>query len=141
MIPVIALISGIAVFVVVLALFLSHDLSKWRNNEPVDHGGKTVLKRLPLQLPSVAMFAVYAHNWWAVPISYIMISALWWEFFDGIYNAKRGLRWRYNGSFNDPGHTDAATDRFLKNLKPWQQALLKWGLIGASITAYILSIK
>lgn len=141
MTPIIALISAIAVFIVVLILFLNHDLNKWRQNKPVDHGGKSVLRRLPFQLPSVALFSLYALNWWAVPVSYLMICAFWWEFFDGIYNVSRGYRWRFNGSFNDPGHTDAGTDKFLRRLKPWQQMIVKWVLIAGFTFWYITLIK
>ena len=136
-----ALIAAVATFVVTLILFLSNDLAKWKKGIPVDHGGKTVLRRLPLQLPSVVLFALYAQNWWAAPVAYIMISAFWWEFFDGIYNIRRNFHWRFNGSFNDPGHTDAWTDKLLKRMKPWQQSVLKWGLIAASTFVYILLIK
>lgn len=139
--PIIALISAIAIFIVVLILFLQHDLDRWMKNLPVDHGGKSVLRRLPFQLPSVAGFAVFAMNWWAIPVSYLMMNAYWWEFFDGIYNIKRGYRWRYNGSFNDPGHTDAGTDKFLKRFKPWQQAIIKWAGISVLTFTYYLTIK
>lgn len=139
--PIIALISAIAVFIVVLVLFLNHDLTRWRESKPVDHGGKTVLKRLPFQLPSIALFAVYAMNWWAVPVSYLMMNLTWWFWFDGIYNVARNKKWFYPGSFNDPGHTDAWTDKLLRRMKPWQQAILKLGLCGVSIFWYITLIK
>ena len=146
---IVALISAIALFILALILFLSHDLSKWRKDyTPVNHGWKTVLKRVLFLLPAAVLFSLYAKNWLSFPVAYIMMMAVWWEFFDGIYNISRTMPsstkkfpWRYNGSFNDPGHTDAGTDGFLKNMKPWQQALLKWGLIAASIFGYILTIK
>lgn len=139
--PIVCLISGIATFLVVLALFLDHDLKRWKDNQPVDHGGKTVLRRLPLQLPSVTFFSLYAMNWWAIPVSYLVLNTAWWFFFDGIYNISRKKKWFYNGSFNDPGHTDAWTDKLLRKMKPWQQALLKLSLIAGSIYWYTTLIK
>lgn len=140
-----ALIAAIATFIATLILFLSNDLSKWRKDyTPVDHGWKSLLRRLPLQLPPAVLFAVYAQNFWAFPVAYIMMNAVWFEFFDGLYNVSRTMPnstkkfpWRYNGSFNDPGHTDAWTDKLLRRMKPWQQALLKWSLIAVSIFWYI----
>lgn len=135
-------VISITMFLGVLTLFLYRDLKKWSAGIPVDHGGKTVIKRLPYQLPSAIGFAFFAGegwgiNWWGIPVAYLMMNFFWWEFFDGVYNIRRDKRWRYNGSFNDPGHTDAWTDKLLKRMKPWQQAVLKWGCIAASIFLYI----
>lgn len=135
------LISAIVLLVGALALFLVKDLKKWRNGIPVDHGGKTVIKRLPFQLPAAICFCIYANNLAAIPIAYIMMNFFWWEFFDGIYNIARKKKWRFNGSFNDIGHTDAFTDKMLRKMKPLQQALLKWGLILISVFVYILLIR
>lgn len=132
------LIISIAAFIAVLLWFLHRDLKKWGASIPIDHGGKSVLRRLLFQLPSAIGFIWFADwNLWAFPVAYLMMNFTWWEFFDGIFNIRRNFHWRFNGSFNDPGHTDPWTDKLLRRMAPWQQAVLKWSLIGISVFIYI----
>lgn len=64
-----------------------------------------------------------------------ILFSVYWEFFDGWLNKKRGYSWRFNGSDDS---NDASSDNFLQKYTPKQQAVIKWGLILIFLTGYIL---
>jgi len=68
-------------------------------------------------------------------ISSGLCAFIWWEFFDGWLNKKRNRSWRFNGSEDKD---DAISDNILQGLKPYEQLLLKWGLIIIFIVLYFI---
>ena len=127
--------TAAVLFIAVLIGFIRWDFSEIKKGSPIRHGNELIV-RLPCLLPSAVGLSVAAGHWWVIFISYCMLLSIWWEFFDGVLNKKRGFNWRFNGSFNDPGHKDAFTDKLLKQLEPDQQAFLKWSLIIIFVFVY-----
>ncbi len=145
MIAAIYISAAVMCFVAVFLFFLYHDYKQWENNIPINHN-KERWQRVVAQLPAAIFFTkatgqIGLMALLAIVAAYLMMNFIWWEFFDGIFNLKRGKHWRYNGSFNDVGHDDPPTDKFLKRLHPVVQGILKWSLIAGSTYLYIISFN
>lgn len=132
-------ILGIISFIIVLIIDINSDYKRILTNT-INHKRGTILRTVGL-LPSFGCFYFPLENiqWWHWIIKGVIIIGLfisvWWEFFDGFLNKKRGYSWRFNGSKDKD---DPEFDKILYRLKPYQQGILKWSLITLFIISYIL---
>src|SRR5690242_19156693 len=124
---------GIALAVIWFYVILRWDVFTDYKRQHIQHT-KEAVKRSIFLIPSFLCLLLPVHHmlWLQIALKGIvsagLIGSIWWEFFDGWLNLKRGYKWRFNGS-DDPD--DAKTDHFLQRLTPLQQGLLKWGLISS----------
>lgn len=130
---------GILTFFVVLYFDVKSDYKRLSTNT-INHKRGAIVRALAL-IPSFGCFYFPLENiqWWywilKALIVACMMGSIWWEFFDGWLNTKRGKSWRYNGSDDAD---DAKSDNILQKLKPIEQMLLKWALIIGFTTLYVL---
>jgi ABC-type Fe3+ transport system permease subunit len=138
----ILILLAVLAFIIPLILWIEYDFKQWRQNKNFSHGKEWRLKGLSL-LPSISLFVI-AHPgnvFLSIPTVCFLQMALWWFFFDGLYNDRRNFSWWFNGSFNDKGFEDPFSDKLLRRMKVWQQALLKIGLIVLFISIYVVTFK
>jgi hypothetical protein len=128
------IILAILSFAAVLYWDVKSDFNKWKKGLPVKHK-KEMLIRCLLLTPTTLFLTLANFSLINIPLAILMQGAWWWELFDGFYNKIRGFSWRFNGSEDDD---EADTDELLRQLKPQEQAILKWGLITLFTTLYIL---
>ncbi len=140
---IICLLVAIVSFYLVLRWDVYSDVKKWHlfnttgdSKYLVKHTKEAVLRAV-LLIPTSILLFLPERSLIQIPIIIAMIIAWWWEFFDGLYNKKRGFTWRFTGS-DDPD--DAKSDDFLQKLTFKQQAMLKWGLIVIFTGLYILNL-
>lgn len=138
----IGIVIAIIWFIVIMYLDVQSDYKRIQTNS-VKHG-RGLAVRTAVLLPSFGclLFPLDNIQWWYITLkSFVvagMLSAWWWEFFDGWLNTKRGYNWRYNGS-DDIG--DANTDNFLQKYNPVQQMWIKWLLITIFTITYFFYFK
>lgn len=138
---IIGVILAILWFILILYIDIQSDYKRLETNT-INHKRGAILRSVAL-LPTYMclLFPVYGLAWWIILLKAISVgivtASVWWEFFDGLLNKKRGKPWRYNGSDDD---NDAVLDNFLQKYTPKQQMMIKWGLILISIISYICII-
>jgi hypothetical protein len=129
-------ILAIIWFFLVLKWDVNTDFKKWKENKPIKHTKEGIIRAL-LLLPSVVLLTLPDFTIWKLLAAASLEASVWWELFDGLYNKKRGFKWRFNGS-QEPD--DSRLDKFLYHLSDSKETLLKWGLIILSLCGYIVSI-
>lgn len=122
-------------FFLILKNNVDNDYEKWEQGIPVNHTKEAFIRALLLIPSTVALCLPFPISVGNIIAASMLQATVWWEFFDGWYNKKRGLPWRFNGSRDKD---DSWLDRFLYGLTSLEQTLLKWGLITLSIIIYTL---
>lgn len=132
------IISALA-FKKVLLWDVNSDYQKWKDKIPVKHTKEWFDRALRL-IPSFIFLYIPLVNssLWSLVISFLVvfgvIFSVWWELFDGLYNRKRGFRWRFNGSIDSD---DPFLDKFLYKIGDKKEAILKLGLISIFTILYL----
>jgi len=127
-------ILAVLLFTGVLYLNVNTDYNKWLKNIPIKHARNWFLRGLEL-IPCIILLNYPWFDLRQIVSSIFLSGAIWWEFFDGWYNKKRGFKWRFNGSKDKD---DAFLDKILRKFTPKQQAILKWSLIILFLILYII---
>lgn len=139
-------LAGIFLFLGVLTWDLATDLQKWRGGVDINHTLEAFI-RFGLLLPSLFFLSGFGvlfgplrigvpEKWfWKTLSALLLMSFTYWLFFDGLYNTFRGFGWWFNGSRD---YNDGALDRLLMDLKDWQEACLKIGLVVFSLFGYVM---
>lgn len=130
-------------FFIVLKWDVNSDYKKWLDKKPVNHFKESLI-RIVYLIPSVCFLAypkiINIQNFWYVLLqilqSSLLLSALWWELFDGWYNKKRKFKWRFNGSVD---LDDSKSDKFLYKIGDFWEGFLKIILILLFLLLYIFN--
>lgn len=143
----IGVLLGIIWFFVILKWDVDKDYKKWvllnstgDKKYLVNHFKDGIIRCL-LLIPSTLLLVLPTYDLiiLQIIIKYLVVIALqafvWWEFFDGWYNKKRGYSWRFTGT-NDKD--DALSDNFLQEFTPFEIGLGKWTLIMIFLISYII---
>lgn len=142
----IGVLLGVIWFFVILKWDVDKDYKKWvllnstgDKKYLVNHFKDGIIRCL-LLIPSTLLLVLPTYDLTLpqIIIKYLIAIALqvfvWWEFFDGWYNKKRGFKWRFTGS-ND--EDDANSDNLLQDFSPLEIGLGKWTLIIIFLISYI----
>lgn len=141
-----ARILGIFLFLGVLTWDLVTDLQKWRGGVDINHTLEAFI-RFGLLIPSLFFLSGFGiffgpvkigvpEKWFWKTVSALLLMAFtYWLLFDGLFSVFRGFNFWFNGSKD---YNDGALDRLLMDLKDWQEACLKIGLVGFSLFGYIM---
>lgn len=129
------------VFYLVLRWDVFDDYIKWKEGRAVKHFKEAIIRGV-LVLPSAVLLYwpkyITCESWrsyvFYAAIVIGLIGAVWWEFFDGWYNKKRGYRWRFNGSVDKD---DSWFDKFLYGIGDVAEGILKISLILLFLALYI----
>lgn len=126
----ITLIIGLVLYFGVLGLDLYIDINKWKKGKSANHQDKGWRRSIALA-PSV-----YLIGWQYI----LLMIALYWFLFDGLYNIFRNFNWWYTGS--EDGKDDAKTDNLLQSLTPLQRKGIKFAciLVSALMAYWLLKI-
>lgn len=140
------MIPAILIPILVLAAKLAYDYRQWLKHRNqvntrsiTNHSLEWVIMAAVCAYP-VYWFTVHSSLPWPLAAldSAAMISLFIWLFFDGLYNKLRGFNWWFTGSGES---TAANTDKFLKRLPVWLQAVVKVGGVVATAVIYIINYK
>jgi len=127
-------ILAVLLFTILLYLNVNTDYNKWLKNILIKHTRNWFLRALEL-IPCIVLLNYPWFDIRQIISSTFLFGAIWWEFFDGLYNIKRNFAWRFNGSKDKD---DAFLDKILRKFTPKQQAILKWSLIIIFLILYII---
>lgn len=120
------ILLAIVWFVIVLYVDIKTDYKRLQTNT-INHKRGLILRCIGL-LPSFLclLLPVNQHIILKSLFTVGLLGSLYWELFDGLFNLKRGYKWRFNGSDDKD---DAVSDNILQKISPIEQAFLKIGLI------------
>lgn len=118
------IIISTCIFLLVLAADLITDYRLWKKNKPVNHKVGFIIRSVGL----TPIFILLGAR------SILLVGALYFLLFDGLYNLLRGFNFWFTGS-NDKD--DATTDNFLQSIPLWAHIALKFALIIVGVIIFI----
>lgn len=132
-------IIAIMLYIVLFSYILQTHLELWEQGKTINHT-KWLLYRQIGFIPIVLglLIAKGDFNLLLIIATFGLLNSVWWLLFDGLFNIKRGFNWWYNGSFGEEEVDGSWFDSLLKNLKPWQDGLIKIGLITIFLSLYLI---
>lgn len=140
-------ILGFITFIAALLWSVSRHYKKWRyGQQQPDTGSTTPIMHLPelwirilAFTPAITFFSISLaqeiHVIPAICISILMVAALFWFWFDGLFNLKRGREWWYIGTIDKD---EAATDNFKRKIGPTWTKIVQITLMISSIVLYFI---
>lgn len=122
-------------FLIVTIGFILWDYRLWLKHKDVKHKTEWWVKA-GLLTPAIAALASNTNLYplLSVPLCSGILAFTFWFLFDGFYNLFRGFNFWFNGS-PDLKQDDSLFDKFLRNLLPWQDAVVK--LLPLSVMIYL----